>query len=470
MGCGASKAANEADPLAPTAARNKSSSVVSVNQKQTSPNNKPTLPAAHTRDESNPFLDKQPGIDEHKGAASARKKVERSEEKEENEVEELTTPKNNSKKGQAEEEKEKESDDEGEGDENATAAEEKEGYREKNSGRQLIPASTPVTPAARTTPTINTITQPRKDGTAAPNTTLARSTTFTDHVLQQPPSYNLADPLTLTSGMSKCFLHYAHKKFDTSHSHSPTDAATDGGDDDDEDKLDKKAVTQLTYDCVITFMLQLKKEMVKVKEINRKKEEDYQRRRYVPGDTVDEVLDTCKEYIKSELVWKNGGITKTCFFFHFPRAYRAMFVYEKMTLEREQLVVKWNKVCVDNRAKAEKDREKERKKDEAHMAGLDSPADGGGGGEKDKDKEGKEKHQHKKKKDKKDKEGRKTDRKKARQTAPANSDLFANMAAHGSSKPPQLAQAEAKLKSAQQANGKGSTRNLMKGVEKDDDD
>ena len=464
MGCGASKAAEAADPLDPAAGRNKSSSVVSVNQKAITNSPKLAQPTQHVRGESNPFLEKQPGVDEHKRPTSARKKVERSEEKEEDEVEELTTPKHDSKKGAGEEEKEKESDDE-EVEDKPAVSDEKDSHREKTSGRQLLAASTPVTPANNTTRTTTanaTLPQPRKDAPGT-TTTLARSATFTDAVLQQPPSYNLADPLTLTSGMSKCFLHYAHKKFDTSHSHSPTDASH-GDDEDDEDKLDKKAVAQLAYDCVITFMLALKKEMVKVKEINRKKEEDYQRRRCLPGDTVDEVLDTCKEYLKSELVWKNGGITKTCFFFHFPRAFRAMFVYEKMTLEREQLVVKWNKVCADNRAKAEKEREKERKKDEAQMAGLESTVDGAP--EKEKDKE-KEKKKHKKK----DKEGRKTDRRKARQTAPANSDLFANMANHGSSKPPQLAQAEAKLKSAQQANGKqGSTRNLLKNVDKDDDD
>ena len=468
MGCGASKAP-QADPLTPTAVRVKTGSVVAVNQK-TVPSPKPVLPVQHARDESNPFLDKQPGIDEHRGANTERKKVERSEEKEDDD-EELPTPKADSKKGGAaeEEEKERETDDEEEEEEKEekeAPAEEKESAsgREKNSGRQLIPASTPVTPAAnaaRTTSPHTALSQLRKDATTG--NPLARFTTFTDVVLQQPPSYNLADPLTLTTGMSKCFLHYAHKKFDTAHSPASPDASTHGGDDDDdEDKLDKKAVAQLAYDCVLTFMVALKKEMAKVKEINRKKEEDYQRRRCLPGETVDEVLDTCKEYLKSELVWKNGGITKTCFFFHFPRAFRALFVYEKMTLEREQLVVKWNKVCADNRAKAEKEREKERKKDEAAMAGAEAAAEGAGG-DKEKDKE-------KKHKKKKDKEGRKSDRKKARQTAPANSDLFANMANHGSNKPPQLAQAEAKLKSAQQAGKQGSTRNLLKGVEKDDDD
>ena len=469
MGCGASTA-SEADPLDPAAGRAKSSSVVSVNQKRLSTSPHAATAAQHARMESNPFLDKQPGIDEHKALASARKKVERSEEKEEDEVEELATPKSGKsklKKG-AEEEKERDTDDE-EGDEKAAAAagEEKDSYREKTSGRQLIPASTPVTPAASSTRTAAmnaTLPPSRKDATSIA-AALPRSNSFTDLVLQQPPSYNLADPLTLTSGMSKCFLHYAHKKFDASHSPSAADTSSQAAnDDDDEDKLDKKAVTQLAYDCVVTFMLALKKEMAKVKEMNRKKEEDYQRRRCLPGDTVDEVLDTCKEYLKSEMVWKNGGITKTCFFFHFPRAFRALFVYEKMTLEREQLVVKWNRVAADNRAKAEKEKEKERKKDEAQMAGLDGTTEGAEKAEKgDKDKE-------KKHKKKKDKDGKKTERRKARQTAPANSDLFANMANHGSNKPPQLAQAEAKLKSAQQANGKGSTRNLLKNVDKDDDD
>ena len=461
MGCGASKT-SDADPLSPSGARNKSSSVVSVKGAS------PAQPApTHAREESNPFLDKQPGIDDHKQQqqpGSARKKVERSEEKEEvDDMEELATPKGqgDSKKA-AEEQKEKDSDDdEADDKDKEAAAEGKDSHRDKTSGRQLLPASTPVTPAASSTrPAIMnaTLTPARKDGTA-----LVRSNTFTDVVLQQPPSYNLTDPLTLTSGMSKCFLHYAHKKFDASHSQAASESSSHGGgDDDDEDKLDKKAVAQLAYDCVVTFMLALKKEMAKVKEINRKKEEDYQRRRNLPGETVDEVLDTCKEYLKSELVWKNGGITKTCFFFHFPRAFRALFVYEKMTLEREQLVVKWNKVCADNRAKAEKDKEKERKKDEAQMAGAEPTADGAA------DKEKGEKDKDKKHKKKKDKDGRKTNRK-ARQTAPANSDLFANMANHGS-KPPQLAQAEAKLKSAQHANGKGSSRNLLKGVEKDDED
>ena len=281
MGCGASKAP-EADPLDPAAGkRNKSSSVVSVNQKAAAAlDAKAAEQSEHKRSESNPFLEKQPGVDEHKRPASARTKVERSEEKEEAEeakVEEFTTPVAPNRKVSTVEEKEQDEEQE-EGGEKATAADEKDSHRDKSAGRQLIPASTPVTPAAKNAAGA----APSSPGRPAP---LARSNSFTDIVLQQPPSYNLSDPLTLTSGMSKCFLHYAHKKFDASHSQAAADT-TAGGDDDDEDKLDKKAVAQLTHDCAVTFMLGLKREMAKVKEINRKKEEEYQRRRCLPLRTA----------------------------------------------------------------------------------------------------------------------------------------------------------------------------------------
>ena len=137
-------------------------------------------------------------------------------------------------------------------------------------------------------------------------------------------------------------------------------------------------------------------------------------------------MDTAVAYLKAELIYKNGCVTKTCFFFHFPRAYRAMFVYEKMTLEREALVVKWNRVCKETVAKAAKDAEKG---DKAAVEGGD------------------------KKKDKKSKSKKKKDRK----TAP-NADMFSHMAGHSS----KLLQAEKKVKM--------STRNLLKDVPKDDDE
>ena len=232
---------------------------------------------------------------------------------------------------------------------------------------------------------------------------------------------NLSDPARLTTALPSTFLHYAKKLYEPGPRPVSPPTATDA----DEDKLDKKAVHQLAYDCVLSFMSALKKDTAKMKEATRKKEEEYLRRKFLPGETVEECVDTAVGYLKAELIYKNGCVTKTCFFFHFPRAYRAMFVYEKMTLERETLVVKWNKVCREAVTKAAKEAEK------GDKSTMDND----------------------KKKDKKSKSKKKKDRK----TAPAG-DMFSHMAGHGS----KLLQAEKKVKM--------STRNLLKDIPKDDDE
>ena len=267
-----------------------------------------------------------------------------------------------------------------------------------------------------------------KNGTTSslPPPPFLKSSSFTELLSIQPPSMLLCDPTRLTTALPSTFLHYAKKLYEPSSTNpsrpiSPPTPQHDA----DEEKLDKKAVHQLAYDCVLSFMSALKKDTAKMKEAGRKKEEEYLRRKFLPGDTVEECMDTAVGYLKAELIYKNGCVTKTCFFFHFPRAYRCMFVYEKMTLEREALVVKWNKACREAVAKKEKEAA------QADKSTLEGD----------------------KKKDKK-----KSKKKKDRKTAPAGGDMFSHMAGHGS----KLLQAERKVKM--------STRNLLKDVPKDDDD
>lgn len=287
----------------------------------------------------------------------------------------------------------------------------------------------PIAPAK--TPKSGDGSRTARDG--ARTSRVPRNISFGTLMEQQPSSYDLNQPNTLTSQLGAVFLHYAQKRYDFSHRlghQSP------GGDDVDldEEKIDKKALTVLSHDCVVSFMTMFKKEMSKVREDKRAEEEAYQRRKYLPGETVEEVCDLAREYLKSELIYKNGHVTRTCFFFHFPRAFKAMFVYEKLTLEHENLVAKWNKVGKENAKKAAK---KEKEEEEAA-----------------------EKKEKKKKS-------------KNRKTAPASAhaDMLAHMAGHGS----KLVQAEQKLKSASKHHH--SQRNLLRegsrkklDTDNDDDD
>ena len=438
MGCGASKSTDPLESKTPLATRGKSSSIVPVTVAPKSP------------EDDNPFLDPSPGVDEHRAKAKPapapitepgvdlpstpaptadaptitdvtpltnrrsskhRRTASSAADGSEGEDEDVTTdipskPKTPRSGSRASARQLKEV-----GEETKTADEDTE---------VASPRETASSPSAR----------PAGAGHA-------RLQSFTELLAQQPPSMVLSDPLRLTTLLPATFLHYAKKQYDT----SPRPAAA-AADDADEEKLDKKALQQLAYDCVLSFMGALKKDpaLNKLKEPARKKEEEFLRRKLLPGDSVDECIETAVSYLKAELIYKNGCITKTCFFFHFPRAYRGLFVFEKMTLDRENLVTKWNKACREAAVKAAKDAAKEAEADRA--AGESEKGD--------------------KKKDKKDKKGKK---KKDRKTAPQSGDLFANMAGHGS----KLLQAEKKMKSAAKA---GSSRNLLKDLPnpKDDDE
>ena len=445
MGCGAS---SPADPLdggkAPLAVRGKSSSVA------------PLAAAASSTEEDNPFLDPAPGIDEHKKkppppaatapapapipASSVADAAPRT-----SEVTSIAQPLTaRSQVSRAAE------DDDGSGDDDTDAPRPlkprtphsgtRKPFRKDSEEPRPSVDDVDDAPDAPTSPH-----EPSTPAASRGHPPLTRATSFSELVSTSPPSMNLADPSRLTTQLPATFLHYARKLYEPSASAA---AATD----DDEERLDRKAVAQLAYDCVLSFIVALKKDMVKVKEAGRKKEEEYQRRKLLPGETVEECIDTAVAYLKAELIYKEGRVTKTCFFFHFPRAYRAMFTYEKVTLERENAVTKWNKVCRENALKAEKEREKEKerldKSAQPQGEGTDGAAKADSGAEK---------------KAKKDKKAAKTSRKKKdRKTAPSG-DLFANMAGHGS----KLLQAEKKIKSAAMA---GSSRNLLKDTPKDDEE
>ena len=433
MGCGASKSIDPLDGKAPLATRGKSSSVA------------PLTVAPKSPEDDNPFLDPSPGVDEHRAKAKPAPAE--------------TVPDLPSTPAPAADAPTST---------DVTPLTNRRSSKHRRTGSSAVDASDgedddaptdlpskPKTPrsasraSARQLKEVGEETKTAEEDAevASPRETAsspsarpaghARLQSFTELLAQQPPSMVLSDPLRLTTLLPATFLHYAKKQYET----SPRPAAA-AADDADEEKLDKKALQQLAYDCVLSFMGAMKKDpaLCKLKEAARKKEEDFLRRKLLPGDSVDECIETAVSYLKAELIYKNGCISKTCFFFHFPRAYRGLFVFEKMTLDRENLVTKWNKACREAALKAAKDAAKEAEADRA--AGETEKGD--------------------KKKDKKDKKSKK---KKDRKTAPSSGDLFANMAGHGS----KLLQAEKKMKSAAKA---GSSRNLLKDTPttKDDDE
>ena len=128
------------------------------------------------------------------------------------------------------------------------------------------------------------------------------------------------------------------------------------------------------------------------------KKEKELRMKYIPGSSLEEAVECSRYYLQQELQYKHGAITRTIFFYHFARCYKAMFSYEKLTVEREQLVIKWTML-----GKAKMEEKKMKGKDRKEST------------------DGAEREKSVSRKDSKAKSKGKKNEEKDRMTAPANS-------------------------------------------------
>ena len=244
----------------------------------------------------------------------------------------------------------------------------------------------------------------------------SRQSSFSSLLAVAVPSLNLSDPASISTKITDTFLHYSRKRYETGkgirQSASSNGLASSAGAEPethrekvkDEESIDKKALGQLATDCVLSLLLALRADIAaKGKDVKaREKKEKELRKVYLPGSSLEESVEISRYYLQNELQYKHGAITRTMFFYHFARCYKQMFHFEKLTVEREQLVERWT--AMGQQKIEEKKRERKRKEKERKAAERSDR-------ESSVSKTGKEARpsskQHR--------------RKKSRQTAPANS-------------------------------------------------
>ena len=244
---------------------------------------------------------------------------------------------------------------------------------------------------------------------------LSRQQSFNSLLATAVPSLNLSDPAYTSTRLGETFTHYARKRFEggnktlgrsaskTSEEQPSHRAEKAAG---DEETVDKKALGQLATDCVLSFLLCLRLDpalkTAKDEKLRDKKEREL-RVKFIPGSTLEECVEFARFYLATELQVKHGHATRTMFFYHFPRAYKALFTHEKLTVEREALVQKWN--TAGQVRLAEKKKPKEKHRDKKDKDDSESEAHSREGSRKG------GRHSH----------GEKKKRRKDRATAPANS-------------------------------------------------
>ena len=182
-------------------------------------------------------------------------------------------------------------------------------------------------------------------GSARGSAAVSRQPSFNSLLATASPSLNLMDPTCTSTRIGDTFTHYAHKRYEergrtTSPRTTPADEKPAG----DDEVVDKKALGQLATDCVLSFLLTLRLQHAgKWKDDKSKdKKERELRVKFIPGGTLEEAVEFARMYLQQELQAKRGEISRSMFFYHFARCFKAMFVYEKLTVEREALVAKWN--------------------------------------------------------------------------------------------------------------------------------
>ena len=249
-----------------------------------------------------------------------------------------------------------------------------------------------------------------ESGSAKESQVPSRQSSFSSLLAVAVPSLNLSDPAAITTKMTDTFLHYSRRRYETTkgirQSASSNTLSTASADEPqkervkDEEAIDKKALGQLATDCVLSLLLAIRADIAaRVKDQKgRDKKEKEMRRVYLPGSTLEESVEISRYYLQNELQYKHGAITRTMFFYHFARCYKALFHFEKLTVEREQLVERWTTLGQQKleEKKKKRSKDKEREKSERESSVSKSHRDKGG-----------RTSQHK--------------RKKSRQTAPANS-------------------------------------------------
>ena len=182
----------------------------------------------------------------------------------------------------------------------------------------------------------------------------SRQSSFSSLLAVSVPSLNLSDPAAISTKISDTFLHYSRRRYETgkgiraSASSNGVSSLADEQHRDkervkDEEAIDKKALGQLATDCLLSLLLAIRADIaLKVRDQKgRDKKEKEMRRVYLPGSSLEESVEISRYYLQSELQYKHGAITRTMFFYHFARCYKAMFHFEKLTVEREQLVERW---------------------------------------------------------------------------------------------------------------------------------
>ena len=267
---------------------------------------------------------------------------------------------------------------------------------------------------------------------------ISRQPSFNSLLATASPSLNLMDPACTSTNIGHTFTHYARKRYDDKNrtlNLSPRSAPDDRPAGDDE-VLDKKALGQLATDCVLSFLLTLRLQHAgkwKDEKAKEKKEKEL-RVKFIPGQSLEEAVEIARLYLREELQAKRGEISRTMFFYHFARCFKAMFVYEKLTVEREALVAKWNALGKQRMEEKKKNKDKDREGKGGKGGG------GGGGGGTDGERESSVSNTHSKGGRQSTTERKK--KKKNRATAPANS--ISDLMQSTSSK---VLQAEKKLNS-----------------------
>ena len=213
------------------------------------------------------------------------------------------------------------------------------------------------------------------DGSAKGSAAMSRQQSFNSLLNTASPSLNLADPAFTSTRIGDTFTHYARKRYEqSSHASSPERAERGAG---EEETIDKKALAQLATDCVLSFLALLRQHNAakwKDDKLRDKKEREL-RAKYTPGASLEDAVEIARYYLQAELQYKHGAITRTMFFYHFARCHRALFSYEKLTVEREALVQKWNatgSAKLDERRRKEKDGKEGKEGREHRPATADS--------------------------------------------------------------------------------------------------
>ena len=207
----------------------------------------------------------------------------------------------------------------------------------------------------------------------------SRQSSFSSLLAVAVPSLNLSDPAAITTKMTDTFLHYSRRRYETgkgirqsASSNGAASTAVVAADEShkervkDEEAIDKKALGQLATDCVLSLLLAIRADIaLRVKDQKgREKKEKEMRKVYLPGSTLEESVEISRYYLQNELQYKHGCITRTMFFYHFARCYKSMFQFEKLTVEREQLVDRWTTLGQQKLEEKKKRKIKEKKERE----------------------------------------------------------------------------------------------------------